>query len=171
MRTSKPISMFSDNTDEFLIHKLNQLIRQNEIEFWAFIEHQPEEYETKWHKHVFIIPKKTINVFTSQYRFEEFDLLNPDKPPLQCTGYHKFKFEEWYMYVLQYEKFFISRGHRDIKFKYHYVKNDIIVSDKDYFDKLINEANYKKIKNWNIETLCNAGRDTWNTAPLMHSDI
>ena len=49
MKTTKPISTISYNTPEFLENKLNELLANGLISFFAYILHEPEEDETKRH--------------------------------------------------------------------------------------------------------------------------
>ena len=71
MITRSNISTISYNTDDFLIFKLNDMIKNHCIEFWAFINHIPEEDERKAHKHLFIIPSGTVDTFALSDILEE----------------------------------------------------------------------------------------------------
>ena len=51
MNTRSPIATISYNTNSFLIKELNFMIADKIIEFWAFVEHVPEDDEKKIHKH------------------------------------------------------------------------------------------------------------------------
>ena len=44
MRTSKPFSTISYNTEDYLTAKLDELVTTRKIEFYAFIEHSRTQY-------------------------------------------------------------------------------------------------------------------------------
>lgn len=143
MRTVKPISTISYNTDEFLIHNLNQLIRERVIVFWAFINHFPEEDERKGHKHVWLLPSGLVDTFSLQDRLQEPDIMNPDKPPLGCMEFQSSKFVHWYLYVLHDRDYLASiRQSR----KYHYERREVLVSDEDTFSRFIHQSDFSRIK-------------------------
>lgn len=47
MKTSKPISTISYNSKPYLVKKLNDLKKAGILEFWSFIEHEPESDEIR----------------------------------------------------------------------------------------------------------------------------
>lgn len=145
MRASTPISNISYNTDEFLVKVLNDLIFEHSIEFWAYINHYAESDETKDHKHIYIIPSGLIDTFSLQDRFRELDLLNPNKPPLTVKVFRRSVFAEWYLYALHDEDYLAKKGIELRRFHYH--KEEIIVSDNDYFIELIHTSDFTKYKN------------------------
>lgn len=138
MKTSKPFSTISYNTREYLIAKLDELVQLRKIEFYAFIEHLPEEDETKQHKHLLIIPNGSINTDQVQDYLTELDPEKPDKP-LGCIMCRSSKFGDWYLYALHDTGYLAQKG--QVR-KYHYTFNEIIVSDKDYFNELRHTIDY-----------------------------
>ena len=138
MRTSKPFSTISYNTTEYLTAKLDELVQSRKIEFYAFIEHLPEDDETKFHKHVLIIPNGTINTDQVQDYLTEFDPENPDKP-LGCIMCRSSKFGDWYLYALHDKGYLAQRG--QIR-KYQYTADELIVSDPDYLHELVHTIDY-----------------------------
>ena len=97
MITRSNISTISYNTDDFLTFKLNDMIKNHCIEFWAFINHIPEEDERKEHKHLFIIPSGTVDTFALSDILEEIDFTNPTMPPLGTIFWKHSKFVDWYL--------------------------------------------------------------------------
>lgn len=129
MRTSKPISTISFNTKEFLLFKLNELLRNKIISKWYFIEHLPEDDEggKKTHFHVYVEPSKMIQTVDLRELFKEYDPTKPDKP--KCTiDWHNSDFGNWYLYSIHDKIYLASKGESR---KYHYTDDQIIFSDED----------------------------------------
>ena len=141
MITRSNISTISYNTDDFLIFKLNDMIKNHCIEFWSFINHIPEEDERKAHKHLFIIPSGTVDTFALSDILEEIDFTNPSMPPLGTIFWKHSKFVDWYLYSLHDIDYLASKGESR---KYHYDKSEFIVSDSDYFNELIHSCDFSQ---------------------------
>lgn len=141
MITRSNVSTISYNTDDFLIYKLNELIKNQSIEFWAFINHIPEEDETKAHKHLFLIPSGTINTFDLTDFLRELDIENPMLPPLGTIFWKHSKFVDWYLYALHDIDYLASKGESR---KYHYNKFEFYVSESDYFNELIHSCDFSQ---------------------------
>ena len=141
MITRSNISTISYNTDDFLIFKLNDMIKNHCIEFWSFINHIPEEDERKAHKHLFIIPSGTVDTFALSDILEEIDFTNPSMPPLGTIFWKHSKFVDWYLYALHDIDYLASKGESR---KYHYDKSEFIVSDSDYFNELIHSCDFSQ---------------------------
>lgn len=133
MRTSKPFSTISYNSESFLKSKLDELIANGILDFWAFIEHAPEEDEAKAHKHVYFIPSSIIETGAIKDCLSEFDPKMPDKP-LTCTVFSSSKFDDWYLYGLHDKAYLASKGQTR---KYHYVKDQFVTSEYDHFGELV----------------------------------
>ena len=142
MRTSKPFSMISYNTKEFLIEKLNELVQGGLVQFWAFIHHQPEEDERKAHKHLYIIPQKLIDTQRIEKALQEIDLTDITAKPLGAIFPQSSKFADWYLYGLHDKKYLAYKGQ---KRKYHYNDNAFVVSCQDTFQELKNLIDYTEI--------------------------
>ena len=87
MHTSKSISTISYNTKEFLIRKLNELIDTNFISNWFFIEHQPEEDESKKHIHLWVKPNRLLDTVDFQKFF--IQLVPGEEKPRKCIDFVK----------------------------------------------------------------------------------
>lgn len=123
------------------IVELNRLIKQGIIEFYAFINHQPEEDEKKPHKHLFITPSTSVDTFHLQDILSEPDVLHPDLPPLGCKVFKRSKFGDWFMYVIHDKDYLATKGESR---KYHYLKDDIICSDEDTLNENIHTSDFSK---------------------------
>ena len=141
MRTSKPCSTISYNTGDFLQRKLDELIRRGFIDFYAFVEHLPEEDEEKKHKHLYLFPSKLIDTNQIRDELKEFDPKNPTKP-LGCLPFQSSKFADWYLYIVHDTAYLTSKGQAR---KYHYTDDDIIASDSDFFNELRHTIDWSKI--------------------------
>lgn len=144
MRTSKSFSTISYNSDDFLKIKLDELIRNGTIEFWAYVQHKAEEDEKKPHKHVHIIPAKQVNTASIQAVLEEIDIKNPLQKPLGCIMFKSSKFGDWYLYAIHDENYLSMKGQ---KRKYHYTRDEVVCSDIDYLNELIATIDWSKMGN------------------------
>ena len=143
MITRSPISTISYNSFDFLLKQLCGLVNEHVIEFWCFIEHLPEDDETKAHKHLFVIPSSNIDTFALRNRMLEVDVKNPDNPPLGCINWRKSKFIDWYLYVLHDVDYLVSKGESR---RFHYNKNELVCSDTDYLVELIHMCDFSPYK-------------------------
>lgn len=146
MKTSKAFSTISYNSEGFLVAKLQTLVDTRKIDFFAFVEHFPEEDEAKRHKHLYIVPNGKID--TDQVRTEllEVDISNPLAKPLGCMPCKSSKFADWYLYTLHDRIYLASKGQSR---KFHYTKSDFIVSDGDYFNEEIHTIDHTKYNRLN----------------------
>ena len=141
MRTSKSFATIDYNSRDFLIVKLSELVRNGTLDFWAFIEHLPEDDETKKHKHLFCVPSGRMDTAQLLSYLEEIDPQHPDKP-LRCLACRSSKFDDWYQYALHDTVYLASKGQSR---RYHYRKEEIICSDEDYLSELIHQIDYSKL--------------------------
>lgn len=130
MRTTKPISTISYNSTQYLIDRLEECVNAGIITAWFFIEHQPEEDETKAHKHVYIELTKLVQTEDLRKRFIEPTPLSPR--PLGCMPFQSSKFDDWYLYGLHDKSYLASKGESRI---HEYSHEDFYTSDIDYFDE------------------------------------
>lgn len=129
MRTRKPISTISFNSESYLILKLNELKQSKKISFWSIILHAPEDDEggKKYHYHVFLIPSIQLQTDDIRDFFKEFDPTNPEKP-LGCLMFMSSKFSDWVLYAL-HDKRYLALKNQSRRFHYEY--DDLISSDSD----------------------------------------
>jgi hypothetical protein len=127
LRTTKPISTVSYNTEEFLTGVLNDLIKAHKVAFWAFIRHTAEDDETKDHIHLYIEPNVKVDTMDLADLFREIDPKNPSKP-FKCVDWRPSKWDDWYLYGIH------DAAYLRMKFeerKYHYGLEDVRSSDAD----------------------------------------
>ena len=129
MITSKPFSTISYNSANFLRVRLDSLLKGGLIVFYAFVKHRPEDDEKKEHIHVYLVPKTKMDTEYITEELVEFDKKHPDLP-LKCMPCKSSKFADWYMYNLHDSNYLLSKGQSR---KYHYLKEDFVVSDETYF--------------------------------------
>lgn len=150
MKTTKSFSTISYNSKEFLQVKLNDLISRRKIAFYAFIEHLPEEDEKKSHKHLLIVPNGLINTDEIIDILVELDPKNPTKP-FRCMPFLSSKFDDWYLYIIHDKDYLASKGQSR---KYFYNKDEVVVSDSDYFNELIHRMDLSHLSR--VKALRNA---------------
>lgn len=166
MRTSRPFSTISYNTTEFLHCKLTELLRRGVLDFWVFIEHLPEDDETKKHKHLYCVPSKLLDTVQFVNELKEVNPLMPLDKPLGCINPRSSKFPDWYLYCLHNKAYLLSKGQ---KRKHFYSDNDLVTSDVDYLRDLIHQIDFSKLNrtqviveavenNISFETLVRQGR-------------
>lgn len=136
MRTSKPISTISYNSQEFLVMKLDELVANHKISDYMFINHFPEEDERKAHIHLWMKPNTLLDTMDLQQHFMELDLQNPTKP-LKCIDFRTSEVDDWILYNQHYAPYLASKGESR---KYHYTRDDFVYNDEDTFEYLYNHA-------------------------------
>lgn len=132
MRTSKPFSTISYNTKDYLVYKLDLLVKLRVIYFYAFIVHYAEADEKKNHIHLYVCPN---GMFDTEKLYKE--LLEVDvssELPLAIMPCQSSKFADWYLYTCHNVDYLKSKG---LERKYHYIFSDFITSNTDYFNELV----------------------------------
>lgn len=126
MKTKKPFSSISYNTNDFLIDILNKWVKSGDVAFWCFIPHKGESggIHPKDHKHVYIEPNKPI--YTTDFVESTIELCDNEKP-LKCVNCFSSKFNHWTWYTLHNPSYLFCHGGESRK--YQYSKDDYISSD------------------------------------------
>lgn len=132
MKTTKAISTISYNTTAFLHGTLKRLVSEGILTFWVFIQHQPEEDETKEHFHVFMKPNKAVDTLWLQNQFIE--QVAGEKLPRKCLPIDPSKFADWYWYGLHDATYLAGKG---MSRKRHYDGSEMVASDSDYLTELV----------------------------------
>lgn len=127
------MSTISYNSPEFLTLKLEELRKAKVISLWFWIEHEPEEDEKKAHKHVWILPAKTIQ---TDDIVEELTEPVPGSKPLKCLHFQSSKFDDWYLYSIHDATYLFQHGQTR---KYSYLPEDIVCSDRDELEAMVHE--------------------------------
>lgn len=130
MKTSKPLSTISYNTEKFLVAKLNDLVKSKSIVCWFAVLHKPEDDEKKEHWHLYVEPHTSISTIDLDEEFIQF-VKGCKKKPLKCIDWHPSKFDEWYLYALHDIDYLASKM---LVKKYHYNVDDFLASDRDLLE-------------------------------------
>ena len=109
MRTSKPVSTISYNSDEFLNAKIHEWKFLGLIEFGMWIRHMPEEDEKKSHCHVFLKPAKLIQTTDFEDKSLEFDPSNPEKP-FKMVSFRISNESDWLLYSIHDPAYLAEKG-------------------------------------------------------------
>lgn len=130
MRTTKPISTISFNTQGFLALKLDELVKAKKISFWAFVSHLPEDDEggKKEHIHLYVEPSKMLQTDDLRDELKEPVFSDPAHP-LGCLPFNSSKFDDWYLYAC-HDKGYLASKNQERKF--HYSHSDFRSSEPDY---------------------------------------
>lgn len=159
MKTSKPFSTISYNTVDYLRLKLDELVDRRKIDFYAFVDHYPEEDEKKAHKHLLIVPNGRIDTDQVLDYLIEIDPSKPDKP-LKCMRPQSSKFADWYLYAVHDSSYLASKGQAR---KYHYQQSDIVCSDTDYLVEQIHTIDFSKLNRFNeLRSAARSGTPFYN---------
>lgn len=148
MRTSKPFSTISYNTDSFLVEKLNSLVDSFKVEFWCYVKHFGELDDSgnreKEHKHVFIIPNGKIDTMELSQMMLETDNNNLKKP-LRCMDFHSSKEDDWILYSSHDPDYLRTKF---LVREFNYQLKDFVSSDDDEmrikWDRAFHESEYMK---------------------------
>lgn len=148
MKTSKPFSTVSYNTDDFLKSKLNELLNNRKIEYWCYVCHAGELDDNgereKEHKHVLIIPNGRIDTMELSQTMLEPDPANMKKP-LKCMDFRSSKEDEWFLYNSHDPDYLRTKM---LEREFVYDRQDFISSDDDETDikwrRAFHESDYMK---------------------------
>lgn len=132
--------------------KLDDLIENHVICFYAFVGHYPEEDEKKYHYHVFFTPERKVDTVQLSNLFTEIDLTNP--LPIKMLKWDPSKFGDWYLYTSHNVSYLASKGQ---KRKYHYNINDFITNSNEQLNELVHTIDMSKINR--IETVRRAAEN------------
>lgn len=137
MKTRKPITTISYNTDGYLKTRLEELRKAKVISIWFFVNHKAEADEKKDHKHLWILPAKTIQTDDLYDELLEPDLKHLDKPPLKCLHFQACNsFADWYLYSCHDKSYLLRKGQ---KRAFSYTIDDFVCSDRDELDEFVRE--------------------------------
>lgn len=134
MRTTRPISTISYNSDHFLISGLTDLLISRKISFWAFINHLPDNDDGKAHKHLFIVPDERIDTSVISEKFEEFS--DDNILPLKWMPCRFSNFDNWALYSVHDKDYLKFKGKER---KYFYKWDEFITSNDTYFNLLVHD--------------------------------
>ena len=92
MKTSKPISTISYNSEEYLKSKLDYLVKNNTVEFWFYVKHLGEydketNMQDKDHMHLYIQCCDRVDTVKLREQFVEYENGDLNSKPLQCMPF------------------------------------------------------------------------------------
>lgn len=167
MNTRKQISTISYCSRDFLVKKLNSLVKAHVIADYMMIWHFPEEDERKGHWHLWIEPNGQIDTMDLQDMLIEYNEKDPDKP-FKCITFTISDFHHWIPYALHDSTYLKWKGQSR---KYHYDKSDIIVYDPDTFDYLYHKAFYESDWFEDIEKFKKIEEGIYNPVQLIKNRV
>lgn len=133
MRTSKPISTISYNTEDYLKNVIEKWRKNGIIEYAMWIRHEPEQDEKKAHYHVFIKPAKLIQTMDLENDSMELDPYNPEKP-LKMISFRVSKESDWVLYGIHDKAYLQEKG---LEREKHYDLQDIQATCHDTLTDII----------------------------------
>lgn len=132
VRSSKPFSTISYNSEAFLKGVLNNMVKAHRVAKWYAILHQPEADEAKAHYHVYVEPNGLLDTMALSEALREPDPKNPTKP-LGCIAWKSSKLDDWILYVLHDRAYLASKG-EDRQYEYDYA--EMLMSDTALLEEL-----------------------------------
>ena len=135
MKTTKPISTISYNTEIFLNARLNELLKADKLQFWAYINHLAEDDDRKEHFHVYMEPAVALDTLALKKQFLEIDLGHDE--PRKCLNIVKSNFRDWYWYCLHDKVYLLLKGLTREK---SYRMEDMVTSDQDEFNEKVRNS-------------------------------
>lgn len=135
MKTSKPISTISYNSEQFLRERIWYLKKIGFIEYGMWIRHEPDVDGKKAHYHVYLQPAQLIQTEDLMNRFIELDSTwkplddtasdeekkeHEKKRYLKCNVFRSSSADDWIPYGIHDEAYLAEKGltrnvHYDIK--------------------------------------------------------
>lgn len=132
MRTEKPISTISYNTEKNLKVLCDSLIKNGQALFYCFILHKPER-DGKPHIHLYLEPHGVLDTEANWFKtyFQEKDPNNEN--PLDVMPWKKSKWQDFYYYSLHDARYLKAKG---LKREYHYTREEFQYSNEnDFLDR------------------------------------
>ena len=138
MKTSKPISTITYNTEDFLRSKLNAWKALGFIEFAMWIKHEPDVDGKKAHFHVYMMPAQQVQTTFLENDSKQLDPENPDPDkPLKMRPFKSSKVTDWILYGIHDPVYLASKG---LTRNVHYSFEDVQSTDEDFLQDIITEA-------------------------------
>lgn len=143
MRTSKPISTISYNSDTFLKNKIEEWKNSGFIEFGMWIRHQPDEDNKKSHCHVYLQPAKLIQTMDLENDSIELDPQNIDKP-FKMISFRVSKESDWLLYAIHDKIYLNEKGlQRNVFYSFDDVQSTCDDTLNDIISRLSDERKGK----------------------------
>ena len=152
MKTSKPISTISYNTERFLREKIFYWKKQGKIEYGMWIEHKPDVDGKKAHYHVYLQPAKLIQTEDlindaieidpnwqplADGATDEEKIQHEKKRYLKMNVFFSSKADDWILYGLHDEAYLREKN---LMRNEHYEISDIQATCDDTLLQMISSA-------------------------------
>lgn len=152
MKTSKPISTISYNSERFLREKIYYWKECGIIEYGMWILHQPDQDGDKPHYHVYLQPSKLIQTDflitdsieidpswkpLENYADEKEKERHEKKRFLKMTIFKSSDTSNWILYALHDENYLLQKG---LTRNHHYEPSDIITTCDETFYEMLSSA-------------------------------
>lgn len=147
MKTSKPISTISYNTEKFLKAKLDYLVRSGEVAFWYYIKHHGEydketNIQDKDHIHVYLEFADRVDTIKLGEMFLEYENGDLNSKPLKCMPFRVSKSYDALLYNIHHAQYLLQKFEQK---EFAYTIDDIVSSDRDYLNQIYSEAMHSDI--------------------------
>lgn len=147
MKTSKPISTISYNTEEFLKAKLDYMVRSGEVAFWYYIKHHGEydketNIQDKDHIHVYLEFADRVDTIKLGEMFLEYENGDLNSKPLKCMPFRVSKSYDALLYNIHHAQYLLQKFEQK---EFAYTIDDIVTSDRDYLNQIYSEAMHSDI--------------------------
>ena len=142
MKTGKPISTISYNSEEFLKAKLDYLTKSGNIAFWYYIKHNGE-YDTetgvqdKDHIHLYVESGDRVDTIKLGEMFVEYPNGDLNALPLKCMPFRVSKVYDALLYNIHHPQYLLMKFEKK---EFTYSLDDIVTNDRDYLNQLYSEA-------------------------------
>ena len=147
MKTSKPVSTISYNSEEFLKAKLDYLSRSGEVAFWYYIKHHGEydketNLQDKDHIHLYLEFADRVDTIKLGDMFLEYENGDLNSKPLKCMPFRVSKPYDALLYNIHHAQYLLQKFEQK---EFSYTLDDIVTSDRDYLNQLYSEAMHSDI--------------------------
>lgn len=147
MKTSKPISTISYNSEEFLKAKLDYLVRSGEVAFWYYIKHHGEydketNIQDKDHIHLYCEFADRVDTIKLGEVFLEYENGDLNSKPLKCMPFRVSKPYDALLYNIHHAQYLLQKFEQK---EFAYTIGDIVTSDRDYLNQIYSEAMHSDI--------------------------
>ena len=143
MKTIRPISSVTWNTEEFLQKILNKLVDDHVIAFWFYVFHLPESNEKKEHFHLYLEPDCRVDTNDIRQYFEEIPSKDSkEKDIIRPLPFEKSNFDNAYLYFTHNKLYLNSKGF----YKQYYNYTDVKSSDEFFLQEKVGLIDFYKIQ-------------------------
>lgn len=132
-KTSKPLSTVTWNSEQFLVNRLNDLMKNGVISYWCYVLHKAEKSEGKDHIHLYFEPRKMVDPVDFRSYLCEVDIANPSKP-IMPSRIQPSKGNHWVAYC-RHDPVYIKKYTKEGIKEYEYSKDAFKSSDDILFEQ------------------------------------